>query len=151
MRGIVLVGERANARPRAGVNPRELDPKFLLSMRAYGAGSARGILQKLVGLRWDGGMNLLMPAWNNTPWDHDRAQQVADSCKDYLETEFTTIVLLGRRVARAFGFENLDFLQADWPYAILPHPNGLNRWWSDTARKTATRKFAAELVERSYK
>ncbi len=153
MRGVVVVGERMNRAPwRPAIREHELSPRFLLKLGAFNLGSGRRVLAKSLGLRWDAAMNLLMPAWNGTEeWDHRRAQQVAGACRSYLEAEFTTIVLLGRRVTRAFGLEHLDFLQAEWPYAILPHPSGLNRWWNEEPKRLAAQRFAAQIVERSYR
>jgi uracil-DNA glycosylase len=50
------------------------------------------------------------------------------------------VVLLGRQVATAYGYERLAPLiwhrRAGRRVAVLPHPSGRNRWWND-ARNSA--------------
>jgi hypothetical protein len=48
------------------------------------------------------------------------------------------VVLLGRRVQRAFGLERQEALStivrsSGTTILCLPHPSGLNRWWNDPA------------------
>lgn len=48
------------------------------------------------------------------------------------------IILLGRRVQRAFGLEQQEPLTtivrgSGTTILCLPHPSGLNRWWNDPA------------------
>lgn len=53
-------------------------------------------------------------------------------------SEVRPLILLGKRVAKAFGVEQPWFWWVD-NIAVVPHPSGLNRWWNDpqnTARAT---------------
>ncbi len=59
-----------------------------------------------------------------------------------------TFILLGKRVARAFGFRDLPFFQqkVHWSHnlVVLPHPSGLNRLWNDEE----TRRKAGDVLKK---
>ena len=62
-------------------------------------------------------------------------RQVYDLVEEHA-TSYDAILLLGRRVARAWrleGFGPLQSVQRDnGPVIVLvPHPSGRNRWWND--------------------
>lgn len=78
------------------------------------------------------------------------------------EGPWTHYLLLGRRVAAAFG------LRADCPYlhwydlsgspadlvtskrvAVLPHPSGIVTWWNSAPNRAAARAFMRRLERRS--
>lgn len=54
------------------------------------------------------------------------------------------VVLLGRKVAEAFGLKGLPYLQ--WcrhrggRVVVVPHPSGVNRWWNEAANVAAARE-----------
>lgn len=74
-----------------------------------------------------------------------------------------TVLLAGRRVARAFGFEHLldgdlgyfePFLRPDLGcrpvcYIIVPHPSGVNRWWNHPVNREKARLFFELLGQRA--
>mgnify|MGYP001576063991 FL=1 len=56
-----------------------------------------------------------------------------------------TAILLGKRVARAFGMARLAYfawapikvaagMRPAW-VVVVPHPSGINRWWNDAANR----------------
>jgi uracil-DNA glycosylase len=61
------------------------------------------------------------------------------------------IVLMGTRVARAFGFERHEYVWLTWfgargrTFAVCPHPSGIVRWWNDPANVRRARGFFEEL------
>lgn len=56
------------------------------------------------------------------------------------------VILLGKRVARAFGVPQDYFTlhRLDHEFYVLPHPSGINRWFNEPAN---TEKFSAFLKE----
>lgn len=62
------------------------------------------------------------------------------------------VLLLGRRVAAAFGLRSapiLTFMESDelrCTVAVLPHPSGQNTWWNDLGHRATARSFLAELL-----
>jgi mutator protein MutT len=128
---VVVVGE---------VNPYGADPKYALYDEP--AGSAGGRLRRLVfGLcrtsyrRWTRRFNLCTGAWGPAKARHTVGQIWGRCGPD------ETIVLLGRKVAGAFGLGHLapftrqDVVQVDGGnllrYVILPHPSGRCRTWNE--------------------
>lgn len=72
------------------------------------------------------------------------------------------VLLLGRRVAHAFGVTGVAYFEATtvWsrtalepvqrPAVVVPHPSGRSRWWNDPAnRRTAEAWF--KKVEESFR
>lgn len=59
------------------------------------------------------------------------------------------LVLLGRKVAEAFGVSDLDFCEKGErdgvTYWVSPHPSGLNRWWQDPANKALGLAFWSSI------
>jgi hypothetical protein len=55
-------------------------------------------------------------------------------------------LLLGRRVAAAFGFRT-DATWLTWyvlggkRFAVLPHPSGIVTWWNEPSNRAAARRF----------
>lgn len=66
------------------------------------------------------------------------------------EQGWDTYLLVGRRVAGAFGFRpDVEYLR--WyslggkRYAVLPHPTAVRAWWRDVSNRAAARAFMARL------
>jgi uracil-DNA glycosylase len=63
-----------------------------------------------------------------------------------------SLVLVGRRVAEAFGFKTFAYDWFEWfsvggrAYAVIPHPSGIVRWWNDPANRAAAERFADEIA-----
>jgi hypothetical protein len=60
------------------------------------------------------------------------------------------IVLLGKNVARCFGFSDLPFLAEIRIYGrrflIFPHPSGTNRWWNEERNERRAREFLQRFL-----
>jgi hypothetical protein len=60
-------------------------------------------------------------------------------------------VLLGRRVAAAFGLASAPYLE--WTEArgrtwvVMPHPSGVNRWWNDEENRLLATVAALRIRE----
>lgn len=122
---LLLVGE---------LNPYGSDPRYALYNEP--AGSAGGRLQRLIfgidGRRW------YLPIWRVNlcvgAFDRDEAKRRAAELVG--EAPWSTIVLLGRQVQRAFGILSRDgFLETTAPgdrwFIGMPHPSGRNPAWLD--------------------
>lgn len=138
---ILLVAERFNLPERRRAYSPERWYKLSLRLGAFThrsptAEQSRRRLEYL-GLRWDASMNLLPPAPQDIPWDSLFALTVA-AMHVRLDTRWTTLILVGRKVQRAFGYS--------WPCTLVsendilvPHPSGLNRFWNDPRAVEALR------------
>ena len=62
-----------------------------------------------------------------------------------LDWRVERIVLLGKNVARCFGFRDLPFLAEIRVYGrrflIFPHPSGANRWWNERQNERRAREL----------
>jgi uracil-DNA glycosylase len=64
-----------------------------------------------------------------------------------------TVLLLGGRVAEAFGIHDAYFT---WHVVngarlyIVPHPSGVNRWWNDPINKLCAEQFMQAIVRNSH-
>lgn len=64
------------------------------------------------------------------------------------------VVLLGVRVARAFGLMRIPLLEwqsvvafgSRFEAARCPHPSGLNRWWNDEHNREQARGFLTSAI-----
>jgi len=60
------------------------------------------------------------------------------------------IVLLGKNVARCFGFRDLPFLAQISIYGrrflIFPHPSGVNRWWNERRNERRARQLLQRFL-----
>ena len=76
-----------------------------------------------------------------------RARFLEENALPYLP--WGRVVLLGRRVQRAFGVSTLEPFGV-WSGSKLfaPHPSGLNRWWNDRGNRADFARFWREEVER---
>ncbi len=136
---ILLVGED---------NPHSLDPRHALYPHPPGCAGDRlchRILDEHRGsyLEKYDRTNLCSGAWSTT--------EARVRALDLLESG-RPMVLLGARVARAFGLDFLPFSVACGAslMAVLPHPSGRCRLWNDVgsyARARATVEQLRQLVE----
>jgi uracil-DNA glycosylase len=105
----------------------------------------------------------LNPDYNGRPgkgeaFDHERGNMnAADVLMDW---RVERIVLLGKNVARCFGFRDLPFLAEIRVYGrrflIFPHPSGVNRWWNERrnerrARQLLQRFLRGETISAGYR
>ncbi len=64
---------------------------------------------------------------------------------------YDVVVLAGRNVARAFGFEARPFLE--WfelrgvRGVVVPHPSGANHWWNDRRRRAKAERLLRRIAE----
>jgi hypothetical protein len=60
------------------------------------------------------------------------------------------IVLLGKNVARCFGFRDLPFLAEIRIYGrrflMFPHPSGTNRWWNERRNERRARQLLQRFL-----
>jgi hypothetical protein len=63
------------------------------------------------------------------------------------------VLLLGYRVATAFGAANIYFMKqtlgTEAEVYVLPHPSGVNRWWNDPFNAALVTKFMRSIVSRT--
>jgi len=78
----------------------------------------------------------------------DYAKGNVNAADILLDWRVDRIVLLGKNVARCFGFRDLPFLAEIRIYGrrflIFPHPSGANRWWNERRNE----KRARQLLQR---
>lgn len=67
---------------------------------------------------------------------------------------YRAIILLGKNVAKAFNWQNPEFLEWDRtrrPFrVVIPHPSGINHWWNDKRNQRAAKEFLTEMYESYY-
>ena len=79
-----------------------------------------------------------------------RARRLADEMRAGMAGR---VVLVGRRVATAFGFAGIppcrweDF--AGLQVAMIPHPSGVNRWYNDARNKATVAVFVRAALRLS--
>lgn len=142
LRPVTLVGE---------VNPYGTDPRYALYCEPRT--SAGGRLRMLLGLRRRTYMALRREDLCSGSWDVRQARVRAKAIEDELRP---VVVLLGRKVAKAFGMATREAFTlaaccSDSPtkFVLLPHPSGLCREWNDPSAVTRARallEFAAPDV-----
>jgi len=75
----------------------------------------------------------------------DRAKGHVNAADILLDWRVERIVLLGKNVARCFGFRDLPFLAEIRIYGrrflIFPHPSGTNRWWNERRARQLLQRF----------
>gem|GEM_PF-1085023 len=80
----------------------------------------------------------------------DNAKGNANAADVLLDWRVERIVLLGKNVARCFGFRNLPFLAEIRIYGrrflIFPHPSGANRWWNERRNEQRAREFLQRFL-----
>lgn len=91
-------------------------------------------------------------------FDAAAAAHVAWQMAAPLSTQFAfhegrTVLLLGKRVAAAFGADTRYFerqrIGTRAEVYVLPHPSGVNRWWNDEANQRRMVEFMHGIVERT--
>lgn len=60
------------------------------------------------------------------------------------------ILLMGRKVEKAFGFKPKPFLTVrKWQglkWVVFPHPSGVSHWWNDRDNRIRAERFLKELI-----
>jgi hypothetical protein len=93
-------------------------------------------------------MEFLDAAWV----DHDMpgAQGNAKAADVLMDWRVERIVLLGKNVARCFGFRDVPFLAEIRIYGrrflIFPHPSGTNRWWNERQNERRARQLLQRFL-----
>lgn len=63
---------------------------------------------------------------------------------------WTSFILVGKRVALAFGLRDPALLRWFWSegawFAVVPHPSGINRWYNDPENARAAATFMLETA-----
>jgi uracil-DNA glycosylase len=113
-------------------------------------GSSGEKLAKLVGVGLDrflaplDAVNLLDERPSGV-WPKDAAAESAAALRAIAVEDGREVVLLGSRVAAAFGVVGPELLR--WfddeglRVAVAPHPSGLSRWWNVSKNKEKARRF----------
>ena len=94
------------------------------------------------------------PGWTNHHCEQAKSQagRILDEVAEGRE-----LVLLGRRVADAFGIPKAQAcltsfeIEAQGGHVVVhfaPHPSGRNRFWGDERNRQAAAKFLREIVRR---
>jgi len=80
----------------------------------------------------------------------DHAKGNVNAAEVLLDWRVERIVLLGKNVARCFGFRDLPFLAEIRIYGrrflIFPHPSGVNRWWNERRNEQRAREFLQRFL-----
>src|SRR5215467_12943239 len=80
----------------------------------------------------------------------NRAEGNSNAAKVLLDWRVERIVLLGKNVARCFGFPDLPFLAEIRIYGrrflICPHPAGTNRWWNERRNEQRARQLLQRFL-----
>jgi hypothetical protein len=80
----------------------------------------------------------------------DHAKGKVNAADVLLDWRVERIVLLGKNVARCFGFRDLPFLAEIRIYGrrflIFPHPSGTNRWWNERSNERRARRLLQRFL-----
>jgi hypothetical protein len=80
----------------------------------------------------------------------DHAKGSANAADILLDWRVERIVLLGKNVARCFGFGDVPFLAEVRIYGrrflIFPHPSGVNRWWNERRNERRARQLLQRFL-----
>ena len=80
----------------------------------------------------------------------DHAKGNVNAADVLLDWRVERIVLLGKNVARCFGFRDLPFLAEIRIYGrrflIFPHPSGANRWWNERRNERRARQLLQRFL-----
>ncbi|HEU4864630.1 MAG TPA: hypothetical protein VFT76_00155 [Actinomycetota bacterium] len=82
------------------------------------------------------------------------AREVARLLDESLPVE-VSFILMGRRVAKAFGFRSFEYDLLDWfvprpggrAFAVFPHPSGIVLWWNEPENAARARAFLREVLD----
>jgi hypothetical protein len=85
---------------------------------------------------------------NGDAFDHAKGR--VNAADVLLDWRVERIVLLGKNVARCFGFRDLPFLAEISIYGrrflIFPHPSGTNRWWNERQNERRARQLLQRFL-----
>ncbi len=155
---LIAVAERRNDRGAPAARLRRAARAWarhplacVLASHAMRQGPSRTRLHNLLGLRPDRVVNLLPPDRRPGTWDAWRAREVAALLGAWARAHAHELVLLGRRVAEAFGVGDLPFgaqAQVDGGVRVLvlPHPSGRSRYLNDPRTRPRVRRWVARFV-----
>jgi hypothetical protein len=80
----------------------------------------------------------------------DQAKGNVNAADILMDWRVERIVLLGKNVARCFGFRDLPFLAEIRIYGrrflIFPHPSGVNRWWNERRNERRARQLLQRFL-----
>src|SRR5438270_11635019 len=80
----------------------------------------------------------------------DHAKGSLNAADVLLDWRVERIVLLGKNVARCFGFRDMPFLAEMRVYGrrflIFPHPSGVNRWWKERQNEQRARQLLQRFL-----
>jgi len=95
----------------------------------------------------------LNPRYSGKPGENsafDHAQGNMNAADVLMDWRVERIVLLGKNVARCFGFRDLPFLAEISVYGrrflIFPHPSGTNRWWNERRNEQRARQLLQRFL-----
>jgi hypothetical protein len=94
--------------------------------------------------------NELRRADRMSPEAPEHAKGSVKAADILLDWRVERIVLLGKNVARCFGFRDLPFLAEISIYGrrflIFPHPSGTNRWWNERQNERRARQLLQRFL-----
>ena len=80
----------------------------------------------------------------------DHAKGNLNAADVLMDWRVERLVLLGKNVARCFGFRDLPFLAEIRIYGrrflIFPHPSGVNRWWNERRNERRARQILQRFL-----
>jgi len=88
------------------------------------------------------------------PWVPRRARLAARRMENrgLFARKGRVVILLGRNVARAFGFGSVPWFKAFYNgnvvLVVAPHPSGKSRWWNDPANTREAGRFWRAVYRR---
>jgi hypothetical protein len=82
------------------------------------------------------------------------AREHAERMRPWLADEFDLVLLLGRKVAAAFGLAGVPLLgearhfdHLDCRWVVYPHPSGVSHFWNDAANLERARRVLRDAVD----
>lgn len=85
-------------------------------------------------------------------WEALKARDAARALR--LDNAGRQMILLGRKVAGAFGFRDVPFFSrpsTDGRFLLLPHPSGLCRVWNEPENQLRARELVADTIRRALR
>lgn len=138
---LTIVGE-APGRNESGIALGRLDQSGSRLARAMGVADVRDVARviNLLGF-WPG------PSGKGSVAPRAAMREAAAALMPDLRGD---VILLGRRVAAAFGIPGQPFLRtaryARCSLTVVPHPSGVNYWWNDDANTRRARRTLRRIV-----